>query len=48
MQKQGEARTQNGPRLRLSKQSPADDTFLGVSYVGQGFAQYESIESRSI
>ena len=25
MQKQGEARTQNGPRLRLSKQNPADD-----------------------
>ncbi len=48
MQKQDEARTQNGLGLRLSKRNPADDTLVGVSYVGQGFAQYESIESRSI
>ncbi len=48
MQKQGEARTQNGLRLRLSKRSPADDTFVGVSYVGQGFVQFKGIESRSI
>jgi hypothetical protein len=32
--KAGEARTQNGPGLRLSQRNPADDTFLGVSNAG--------------
>jgi hypothetical protein len=50
MQKQGEARTQNGLGLRLSKRKPADDTFLGVSDVAQRFVQQNRspIESRPI